>query len=188
MSSVRVLLTAAVAAVMLIAPVMAVRLALARPPLAAAARDYDADAACAGAAARGLPSPARPIPDALHRGAPCALDGAMVTEKDTVSTGPAGVTRFVFGLRTDGGAESIATLAGNLAADLWNSKQPGDRVVVQTVAGRVALVGDGSRTVPTDDNPESAARDNAFALWITGVLCALEVLALAIVSTQRKRS
>jgi hypothetical protein len=188
MSSLRLLLALAVMAIMLIAPVMVVKLALARPPLAAAAHAYDADAACTSQAERGLPSPARPIPDALRRGAPCSLDGAMVTDKDTISTGPAGVTRYAFGLRSDSGAESVATLAGGRAAELWNATQAGDRVVVQTVAGRVALVGDGSRTVPTDANPESAAGDNKFALWITGVLCALEMLALAIFITVRRRA
>jgi len=188
MSSVRLLLAVAVTAVMLIAPVMFVELAIARPPLAAAARGYDADAACSTQATRGLPSPTQPIPDALRRGVPCALDGAMVTEKDTVSAGPAGVTRYAFGLRSDDGAEYIATLAGDRAAELFDATQSGDRVVVQTVRGKVALVGDGSRTVPTDANPASAARNNALALWTTGGLSALEMFALAIFFTMRRRA
>lgn len=187
MSSGRLLLAVAVTAVMLVAPVMFVELAIARPPLAAAARAYDVDAGCASQTTRGLPSPTRPIPNALRRGVPCALDGAMVTEKDTVSAGPAGITRYAFGLRSDDGAEYIATLAGDRAVELFNATQSGDRVVVQTLRGRVALVGDGSRTVATDANPDTPARNNAVALWTTGVLCALEVLALAIFIAVRRR-
>jgi hypothetical protein len=188
MSSIRLVLAVAVTAIMLIAPVMAVELALARPPLAAAAHTYDADAACSGQAKRGLPSPARPVPDALRRGALCAIDGAMVTEKDTVSTGPVGITRYILGLRTDGGAGSVATLAGGRAAELWNATQAGGRVSVQTAGGRVALVVDGSRSFPTDSNAESVAHYNALSLWITVVLSTLELLTLAIVIALRRRT
>ncbi len=188
MSSLRLLIAVAVTAIMLIAPVMFVELTLVRPPLAAAAHAYDADP-CTGLVEQSHPFPVRPNPGGLHHHTtPCAVVGAMVTEKDTISTGPAGITRYALGVRTDGGAEFSATLAGDRAVDLFNAMQPGDRVVVQTLRGQVVLVGDGTRTVPTDTNPDTPARNNAVALWITGVLCVLEVLALAIFAALRRRS
>jgi hypothetical protein len=187
MSSIRLLLVIAVAAVMLIAPVMAVKLALARPPLAAAARVYDNDL-CTHLAMHWLPPSARPDSIRLHhRTTPCPVDFAMVAEKDTISTGPAGITRYAFGLRTDEGTDYIVTLAGDRAAELFNATQTGDRVSLQILRGQVVLVSDGSRTVPTDANPDSLARDNELGLWITGMLCVLEVLALAIFAALRRR-
>ncbi|HEY5093929.1 MAG TPA: hypothetical protein VII69_02300 [Candidatus Eremiobacteraceae bacterium] len=183
-----VALGVAVAAALLIAPVTFFVFALARPPLAAAATAYVSSAGCSGTAAHGLPQPLRPIPDPLRNGAPCAVAGAMVTEKDTISQGVAGLTRYVLGLRTDAGAEYLATLDGDAAAALWNSAQAGDRVLIQTFRGRAVLVGDGTRTVPTDANPSSAAQNSAVDLWISSGLSALELLAVGMFAIWRRRS
>ncbi|HKW45555.1 MAG TPA: hypothetical protein VJN22_07845 [Candidatus Eremiobacteraceae bacterium] len=179
-------LTFVVAIVMLIAPAVLVTLVLARPPLARAAATYGTHPDCANPAALGLPQPARPIPLTMRNGQPCAITGAMVSEKDTVSQGIASVTHYALGLRTDAGAEFVATLDGADAESLWSSTQPGDRVAIQTFDGRVALVGDGARTVRTSSNPESAARSNALGLWIAGVICALEVLSVWIIIAWRR--
>lgn len=183
-----VALAVAGAAVLLIAPVTFLVFASARPPVAAAAAAYRSNASCSGPAAHGLPQPARPIPDPLRNGEPCAVSGAMVTEKDTLSQGVAGVTRYVLGLRTDAGAEYLSTLDGGAAAALWNSAQAGDRVLIQTSHGRATLIGDGTRTVPTDANPSAAAEDSALDMWISGGLTALELLGAGLFAIWRKRS
>jgi hypothetical protein len=178
----------AATAIMLIAPIMFVDLALARPPLAAAAGVYETNASCSGPAMRGLPPPTRPIPDSMRNGAPCAVSGAMVTEKDTLSEGTAGNTHYVLGLRSDTGDEFVVRLEGENASNLWTSTQGGDRVLIQTVNGGVALVGDGTRTVRTEANPAAAAGQNELALWITGAMCVLELLAVAILVAFRRRA
>lgn len=181
------LITAAVA-ILLIAPVMFFNFAAARPRLAAASAAYGANAACTDPAARGLPRPAQPLSDAMRIGTPCAVAGAMVTEKDTLSQGVAGLTRYVVGLRTDAGAEYLPTLDGASAAAFWNSVQAGDRVLIQTFHGHAALVGDGTLTVPTDSNPSAAARTNATDLWVAGSMSALELIAVGMLAIWRRRS
>lgn len=162
-------------AILLVAPVWFVELVAARQSLAVAAREYDANTSCTGPAARGLPLPTRPIPDAARTSVPCAITGAMVTEKDTTSQGLSGAPHYALGLRSDAGVESIAKLEDYDAPKLWNAVQTGDRVLIQTLHGGVALVGDGTRTVRTVANPRSAARDNATGIWIAGALCVLEL-------------
>src|ERR1700681_249723 len=139
-------------AIALIAPVAFVGLAVARPPLAAAAATYDANATCSGRARTGFPPPTQPIPDSARNGVPCAISGAIVVEKDTLSRGSTGATHYALGLRSESGAESLVTLEGDNAANLWNAIQAGDRVLIQTMRGQVTLVGDGTRTVRTDQN------------------------------------
>ena len=139
-------------------------------------------------AERGLPRPAQPVPDSMRNGTPCAVAGAMVTEKDTLSQGVGGLTRYVLGLRTDAGAEFLPTLDGASAAAFWNSVQAGDRVLVQTFHGHAALVGDGTLTVTTDENPSAAARTNATDLWVAGGLSALELIAVGMFAIWRRRS
>jgi hypothetical protein len=180
------LLTALGVCLLLIAPVMVVVLALARPPLAAAAAAYEANAICSSAARGGLPPPARPIPDPLRNGAPCAVGGAIVAEKDTLSGGTIGATHFALGLRLDSGIESVVTLDDRSAADLWNAIQPGDRVLVQIMRSQITLVGDGVRTVRTQTNPLAAAGSNALGLWIAGILCVLECIAVGIIVAVRR--
>jgi hypothetical protein len=176
----------AAAIVMLIAPVMLVSLALAHPSLTRAAASYTADKICSSPAVHGLPPPTRPIPVAMRNATPCAIRGAMVTEKDTISQGLASVTRYALGLRSDAGAESVATLDDGDAQSLWSSTQPGDRVVLQTLNGRVDLVGDGTRTVRTDSNPLAVAQANALGMWIAGGICALELVAVGLFISWRR--
>src|SRR5476651_2012612 len=137
-SGLQIVLLLAATVVLLIAPVMFFDFASARPELAAAAAAYSSNASCTEPAARGLPRPAQPIPDSMRNGKPCAVAGAMVTEKDTLSQGVGGLTRYVIGLRTDAGGEYLPTLGGADAAALWNSVQAGDRVLVQTYQGHAA--------------------------------------------------
>lgn len=181
-----VALTVVAACVLLIAPVVFVVLALGRPPLAAAAVAYEGSAACSATVRTGLPSPTHPIPDSLRNGSPCAVTGAIVAEKDTVSGGATGPTHFALGLRTDAGIAAVVTLEGDNAQDLWNAVQAGDRVLIQTLHGRVTLVGNGIRTVPTDSNPETSAQSNALGLWIAGTLCGLELIASGIFVALRR--
>jgi hypothetical protein len=181
-------LTVLGAGILLIAPVALAVLAMARPPLAAAAALYETDATCSSAARAGLPQPTKPIPDSLRNGEPCAVSGAIVAEKDSLSGGSIGATHFVLGLRSDAGIGSVVTLDGNNAADLWNAIQPGDRVLVQTMRGQVTLVGDGTRTVRTQANPTAAAASNALGLWIALILCVLEGIAVGIIVALRRRS
>ena len=175
------------ACVLLLAPVVFVVLALGRAPLAAAAAAYDGTAACSAVARAGLPSPTHPIPDALRNGTPCAVMGAIVAEKDTLSGGPTGPTHFALGLRSDSGNESVVTLEGGKAQEFWNAIQGGDRVLIQTQSGLVMLVGDGTRTVPTGSNPDVHARSNALGLRLSGSMCALEFIAIGIFVALRRR-
>ena len=182
-----VALVIVVAAVFLIAPVMLFRLAMDRQRSAAAANAYESAATCSGPSTRGLPPPAQPLSNSVRDGVPCAMSGAIVTEKDTLSQG-IGLTRYALGLRSDAGKEYLATLDDVAAADLWNSIHAGDRVIVQTYAGRVALVGDGARTVRTDSNPSSVARHDRIGIWVTGGMFALEVFAIGMVAAWRRRA
>jgi hypothetical protein len=182
-----VAIVVAATALMLIAPVLLFNLAMARPPLAAAANAYETNAPCAGPAAHGLPPPTRPLTQAARNGVPCAISGAMVTEKDTLTRGT-GQTHYALGLRSDAGAEYLATLDGDSAADLWNSTQAGNRVLIQTFRGQVALVGDGTRTVGTVSNPSSAARSNWLSMLVAGGMCVLELLAAGLLVALRKRA
>jgi hypothetical protein len=183
-----VVLVVAVGCVLLIAPVAFFSFALARPPLAAAAGAYESDGACSGPERSGLPPPTRPIPDAMRNGEPCAVTGAIVAEKDTVSGGSIGATHYALGLRSDSGIGSVVTLDGDNAADLWNAVQSGDRVVIQTMHGQVTLVGNGIRTVRTESNPTAVARSNALGLWIAGSMCVLELLAVGLFVALRRRT
>jgi hypothetical protein len=174
--------------VFLIAPVSLIVLALAHPQLAAASGAYESNPTCSGPARAGLPSPTRPIPDSMRNGVPCAVAGAIVGEKDTVSGGSIGATHYALGLRSDSGAASVITLEGGNAADLWNAIQPGDRVLIQTMRGQTTLVGDGTRTVLTDENPAAIARSNALGMEIAGSMCVLELIAVGIFVALRRRS
>jgi hypothetical protein len=174
--------------ILLIAPLAFVDLALARPPVAAAAGAYEGNATCSGAARAGLPPPTRPIPDSMRNGAPCAVSGAIVLEKDTFSGGSIGATHYALGLRSDSGNASVVTLEGDNAVDLWNAIQSGDRVVIQTLRSQITLVGDGTRTVRTESNPTALARSSALGLWIAGCMCVLEILAVGIFVALRRRS
>jgi hypothetical protein len=182
-----VALAVVAACVLLVAPVVFVGLALGRAPLAAEAAAYEGNATCSASASAGLPSPTHPIPDALVSGTPCAVTGAIVAEKDTLSSGSIGTTHYALGLRSDSGDESVVTLEGAKAQELWNSVHGGDRVLIQTLHGQVTLVGDGTRTVPTDSSPAFLARSNALGLWIAGSMCVLEIIALGIFAALRRR-
>jgi hypothetical protein len=182
-----VVLLVVAAVVLLIAPVALCSFALARPPLAASAAAYERNAACAGPAQAGLPQPTHPIPDSMRDSQPCAVTGAIVAEKDTLSGGTLGATHYVLGLRSDLGDDFVVTLDGDNAANLWNAIQSGDRVLIQTMLGHVTLVGDGTRTVRTDSNPATAAQTNAVGLEIAGTMCVLEIFAGGIFVALRRR-
>ena len=112
----------------------------------------------------------------------------MIVEKDTVSQGAARATHYALGLRTDEGATFDATLASTEAEDLWNRVQAGDRVIVQTYSGQPALVGDGTRTVQTEQNPVWQAANNGLAVAASGGVFAVEVVAAAILALWWRRS
>jgi hypothetical protein len=177
----------AVAALLLIPPGVLVMLMLASPPLAAAAEAYHASAICSDPVEHGLPSPKRPIPNSLRDKSPCAVTGAIVAEKDALSQG-LGPAHYALGLRSDAGVEYRATLEGDAAAGVWNSVQNGDRVLIQTYRGRVALVGDGAETVRTASNPFSAAQSNRLGVNIAGGMVGFEILALALFAAWRRRA
>jgi hypothetical protein len=183
-----VVLAVIAAGLLLIAPVALCSFALTRPPLAASAGAYEGNENCAGPARAGLPQPTHPIPDAMRDSQPCAVTGAIVAEKDTLSGGTIGATHYVLGLRSDSGNDFVVTLDGDNAANLWNAIQSGDRVLIQTMRGQVILVGDGTHTVPTDSNPTTAAQSNAVGLEIAGIMCVLEIFAGSIFVVSRRRS
>ncbi len=182
-----VVLAVLAACVLLLAPVVFVALALARAPLAAAAAAYEGNATCVATARAAVQSPANPIPDALRNGTPCAISGAIVAEKDTLSSGSIGTTHYALGLRSDSGNDSVVTLDGGKAQELWDGIQGGDRVLIQTLRGQVTLVGDGYRTVPTDSNPSVQSQGNALGLMIAGGMCMLELVAFGIFIALRRR-
>ena len=183
-----VALTVVAGCVLLIAPVALIVLARAHPQLSSAAGAYEANSMCSGPARTGLPPPTRPIPDSMRSGVPCAVAGAIVAEKDTVSGGSIGATHYALGIRSDSGVASVVTLEGGNAADLWNAIQPGDRVLIQTMRGEITLVGDGSRTVLSDANPAAVARSNTLGMEIAGSMCVLELIAGGIFVALRRRS
>jgi hypothetical protein len=173
--------------VLLLAPVVFVVLVLDHAPLAAAAAEYEGDATCAATARAAVQSPTHPIPDALRNGTPCAITGAIVAEKDTLSGGATGAAHYALGLRSDSGNDSVVTLDGGKAQEFWNEVQGGDRVLIQTLRGQVTLVGDGYRTVPTGSTPAVQSQSNALGLWLAGSMCALEFIALGIFVALRRR-